>query len=89
MYTAPWSLLDHEVKRDSLFIVVPGLDLETVALAIAQDKKAEIESWINSEQIKRPSPNEIKDWQTPPEATFNFYILQPFVVAQLVLPTSH
>ena len=80
---AEWEWLMPHAKRDAIVIVAPELNLLDVGVAIASDDKANVESWINQQQLSKPSPEQLSDWGNEPTRRFKALIVQPYVLVQL------
>lgn len=80
--TVPWSRLAPHHQRDALFLVDPSLDLVDVAVAVAEDRAAEVGSWIEDERIGRATAEQVEGWEQT-GAVFRFLIVRPLVLAQL------
>ena len=79
---ATWELLMPHVERDVLVIVVPELDLVEVGEAIASDNVTFVQRWISEQQVTKPSPEQIADWNENPAKKFNALIVSPYVLIQ-------
>ncbi|HEY9906594.1 MAG TPA: DUF2288 domain-containing protein [Thermosynechococcaceae cyanobacterium] len=79
---AEWDWLAPHVRRDSVIMVTPGLDLVEVALALASDNTASVQRWIDESLIKKPSPDQIAAWNLNQAKRFNALIVQPYVLVQ-------
>lgn len=75
--------LAQHTARGGLFLVT-GASLADVARAIAANRTAEVEAYIEGGKLRRPAADEHELFAKDPEAyTFSFVIVQPFVLAQL------
>ena len=79
---AEWQWLLPHVRRDSLIVVTPELNIVDVGVAIANNNVTLVENWINEQLIYKPSLNQLADWQTNLSKRFNALIVQPFVLIQ-------
>jgi len=84
---AQWDWLMPHAKRDALVLVDPQLDLLDVGVAIARDDTQQVQSWIGSQQLYKPSSEQLATWNTQPETPFRALIVQPYVLVQ-ELPMS-
>lgn len=80
-----WSDLQAHAARDALFIVVAPLSVIDVALAIARDDSSPVEAWLQAGLLSRPSLMQIETWSQGENVRFRSAIVQPFVVAELLL----
>jgi hypothetical protein len=77
-----WKMLAMHHRRDALFIVRGAVPLLEVALAVAEDRTADVAAWIEAGAIERPTPAEVEAWEREEGAQFVGVIVQPFVLAQ-------
>lgn len=82
LLSTEWSMLLMPYRRDGLFIVAPGLPLLDAATAVALDDKAAVEGWIEDGSIARPTPDQVRVWETEEGPRFLSVIVQPLVLAQ-------
>lgn len=75
-----WDSLKPHASRDALIVVNPLLDLIEVGVAIAQDNKQAVEHWIDEQLLRKPSAEELGNWNGQPEKMFKTLIVQPFVL---------
>jgi hypothetical protein len=81
--TASWELLQPHYERDALFVVDGALDLVDVGVAVAEDRTSEVQGWIEAGQLVRPTAEQAGHWSEH-GGTFQFLIVQPFVLVQPV-----
>ena len=79
---ANWEWLMPHVERDVLVIVVPELDLLEVGEAIASDNVNFVQRWIGEQQMTKPSPEQIAEWNENRSKKFNALIVSPYVLIQ-------
>ncbi|PSO53319.1 MAG: DUF2288 domain-containing protein [Cyanobacteria bacterium QS_7_48_42] len=79
---AEWNWLLPHAKRDAVLVVSPVLNLLDVGVAIAQDDVSVVQSWINNEQLHKPSTQQLSDWNANPDKLFSALIVQPYVLVQ-------
>ncbi|MBE9116448.1 DUF2288 domain-containing protein [Lusitaniella coriacea LEGE 07157] len=79
---AEWDWLMPHAKRDVVIVVSPDLNLLDVGVAIANDNATLVQSWIGTQQVHKPSADELNTWNQNPSKRFNTLIVQPFVVVQ-------
>lgn len=80
--TASWQDLEPHYRRGALFLVDRRLGLLEVAVAVAEDRKGEVQGWLAAGRLGRPTSEQIEAWSAPGEATFRFVIVQPYVFVQ-------
>ena len=80
--TVGWSELHSHAEAGRLFIVASDLDIVDVAVAVANDQAAEVEGWVASGKLLRPSSDQMQAYESREGVTFHFVIVSPFVLAQ-------
>ena len=76
-----WRSLKPHHERGALFLVSGGVELLDAAVAIAEDDSAAVAGWLAQGALARPTDDEADRWTEEPDATFEFLIVQPYVVA--------
>jgi len=76
-----WSELVRHFARGVVVKVAPELDLVKVAVAMAQDRSDEIESWSRAGQIQRASDDDARDWHEQ-QRVFWAVVVAPWVLVQ-------
>jgi len=79
---AEWEWLIPHVKRDAVVIVDRQLDLLDVGAAIAEDRVSSVQSWIDEQQIYKPTAEQVSAWNGDQSKRFHALIVQPFVLVQ-------
>jgi len=79
---AVWTWLAPHVQRESVFVVARDLDLLTVGEAIARDDVPQVQAWIQTARLSKPSAHQIDRWTESPSTRFDALIVQPFVLVQ-------
>ena len=79
-----WKDLRIHLQRDAVILVDPTLDLVDTAVAVAEDDKLQVESWLAEGLLKKPDAAQIKSWETDLEKPFRVLIVQPFILTQSV-----
>jgi hypothetical protein len=79
-----WAALRPHHQRQALFLVSPDLDLVEAALAVAANRADRVEAWLTVGRLGRPQASMADVLKA---GRFQFVIVQPFVLAQL-LPSS-
>lgn len=79
---AEWEWLIPHAKRDALILVDQALSLVDVGVAIANDDVATVQQWISTQQIYKPSPEQLAGWGQDQTRRFNALIVQPYVLVQ-------
>ena len=82
--TVDWRALRTHLRRDSVILVAPELDLVEVACCVAQDRSAEVAGWIAAGQLRKPGVAELDAWERELEKKFRMLIVAPFLLIQAV-----
>jgi hypothetical protein len=83
--TCDWSLLDPHFKRGAVFIVDESLNLAEVGVNVANDEVEIIKDYLSNEQLRKPSDEEVKNWEEKPhEKMAQFLIVQPYVLIKKI-----
>lgn len=80
-----WRELKIHLQRDAIITVAQALDIIDVAVAVADDDKEMVEGWIESEQLAKPTEEQLKGWEKTQEKPFRMLIVQPFILVQEVV----
>ena len=79
-----WDMLAPHMEKGQFFVIGQELDFLDTAVCIADDNIDQVKEWIDSEQMKRPTPQELDQWSTIEGKEFRFVIVKPFVLIQEV-----
>ncbi len=77
-----WKDLRIHLQHGGIIIVTEGLDLIDVAVAVAEDRKPQVEAWIADGALTEPGSEQIETWETELEKPFRLLIVQPFILIQ-------
>lgn len=79
-----WAALEPHALRDAVIVLKlgSGPTLEQAAIAIAEDHTAQVQAWVVSGAIAKPTPEQLAVWKAAPQTRFNHVILQPYVLIQ-------
>jgi hypothetical protein len=80
------SLLPHH-RRDALLVAELEVDLLAVAVAIASDAAEQVAELLSQKKLYKPTLAQLADWCIDVDCRFQYVILQPYVLAQ-VLPAA-
>ena len=81
MQETRWDALAIHAERGRLIVVSPQLDLLTAAMAIAEDKKSDVETFLTAGLLRKAGEAEIAAFEQEDNPKFQFVIVQPFVLA--------
>ncbi len=76
--TVSWSWLRPHEKHKILFQVAETLDLIEVAVAVAEDQTAQVESWLTGGSLMRPTLEQVAKWEKS-GGLFSGIIVKPYV----------
>jgi hypothetical protein len=76
-----WDALAIHAERGGLIMVSPQLDLIEAALAVAEDRTPDIETFLSAGLIHKLTESQIAALDAEENPQFNFVIVQPFVLA--------
>lgn len=74
-----WHLLDKNIERGAVFLISEKLDLIEAGIAVAGDDSSVVKSWLESGDFKKV---EMKMKDQFEKSTFDFIILQPYVLVK-------
>lgn len=77
-----WRDLRIHLQHGGIIIVAEGLELIDVAVAVAEDRKPQVEAWIAGGALTKPSSEQIEAWETELDKPFRMLIVQPFILIQ-------
>jgi len=77
-----WAMLAMHQKREAVFMVKDSIELIDAAVAVAEDNTADVEAWLGSGALYRPTSAQIEAWSKEDDVRFDFVIVQPFVLAR-------
>ncbi|MAE59411.1 MAG: hypothetical protein CME69_11050 [Halobacteriovorax sp.] len=80
---AKWELIAPHHERQAAFIITNDLALEAVGLAMARDESNYVREWIQQKKLLPPTEEQVSTWEED-ETEFNYLIVQPYVIFQLV-----
>ncbi len=76
-----WNYLKPHFKSGAMIYVDPELPLKEVAQAFTDDNKAQVQAWLKSADLVKPSPLH-QDWWEHDQTRFTAVVITPFVLAQ-------
>lgn len=79
---AEWSWIKPHLLRDAVIFVENELDLLGVARALAADDSFQVQAWIQSGKIRKPSSEQVAQWDATPSKRFLSLVVQPYVLIQ-------
>lgn len=77
-----WAALAPHATSGRLFIVASELALLDAAVAVARDDKEQVEPWIISGQLARPTASQVEQFESRSGLGLACVIVSPFVLAQ-------
>jgi hypothetical protein len=79
---AEWQWLKPHLERGALITVDAAIDLAFAGERIAADDARQIETWLSSGALGKPTPAELARWESAPTKKFLTLIISPFVLIQ-------
>jgi hypothetical protein len=76
-----WAELARHFARGVVVKVAAGMDLIAVAVAMAQDRAEEIETWTQAGQIQRATDDDARYWHEQ-DSVFWAVVVAPWVLVQ-------
>ncbi|MDX2495026.1 MAG: DUF2288 domain-containing protein [Desulfuromusa sp.] len=80
-----WRELKIHLQRDSIIVFSAEIDLIEAAVAVADDDKNRVESWLSAGQLGKPTDQQLKDWEDGADKLFRMLIVQPFILIQEIV----
>ncbi len=78
--------LESHFERAALLLLAPHMDLVEVGAAFAEDNKDLVTAWLQDGDLKRAEVKANAPEVFDVDATYEFLILQPFVIAKKIQP---
>ena len=82
-----WSYIKPHYKSGAMIYVDPVLELSEVAEAFTSDNKTQVQAWLKSADLVKPSHLH-EDWWEHDQTRFTAVVITPFVLAQPVSKVS-
>ena len=79
-----WSYLAPHYRNASLYFVDPGLALETVGLAFANNDTPKVDAWLKSGDLVKIEALHAAQWEGDEEVRFEALVVSPFVLCRPV-----
>lgn len=79
--TVGWGYLKPHLDSGALLYVDPSLSITEVGEALANDAKDQIEAWLDSGDLLKPSEPHAEWWSKNPQM-FTALVVSPFVLMQ-------
>ena len=76
-----WKELQRHFARGVVIVVAPELDLVDVAVSMARDDKAAVETWMSAGQVARAGDDDARAWSDR-DATLWTVVVAPWVLVQ-------
>jgi hypothetical protein len=77
-----YSDLAAHLGRDAVFVVASSLSLVTCGVAVATDDVENVERWVASGELRKPSKAERAAWPNDAGRRWLAVAVQPFVLVQ-------
>jgi len=82
-----WAYIKPHYKSGAMIYVDPDLELTKVAEAFTKDDKAQVQAWLKSADLVKPSHLH-EDWWEHDQTRFTAVVITPFVLAQPITKIS-
>jgi len=79
-----WPELERHYARGVVIVISAELELVEVAASFTEDKKDDVEKWMNAGQIHRANDEDAKHWSDS-EPVFWSIVVAPWVLAQEIV----
>jgi hypothetical protein len=79
-----WPELERHYARGIVIVITAELELVEVAASFAEDKKDNVEKWMNTGQIHRANDDDAKHWNDS-DPVFWSIVVAPWVLAQEIV----
>jgi len=76
-----WTYLKPHFNNDAMIYVDPELKLSDVAEVFVKDDKAQVQAWLKTADLVKPSSLHAEWWEYD-ETRFTAVVVNPFVLAQ-------
>ncbi len=80
-----WRELKIHLQRDAIITVSAAIDLIEAAVAVAEDNKEQVETWIDTGCLGKPTEQQLASWEQEEEKPFQMLIVQPFILIQEIV----
>lgn len=77
-----WSDLRQHADRGAMLVVSGELGLLEATSAVVRDERPEVERWLQTGTLARPTDAQRARWDDEPDTRFECLIAQPFVLAR-------
>ena len=78
------NLLEPHFLRGAIIFVRPPNDLAQIGRLMADNKTHLIKGLLEANELIKPTEELFNEWKNDKDAKFNFIIIQPFVLVQLI-----
>lgn len=79
-----WPELERHYARGVVIVISAELELVEVAASFAEDKKSNVEKWMNTGQIHRANDEDARQWSVS-KPVFWSIVVAPWVLAQEIV----
>lgn len=82
IFKSSWSDIKEHTLRDGVILVSSQLSLEVAAKAVVENDTEAVNSWIESQLVGKPTPEQLEEWGKDANKPFLLFIAQPYVLIQ-------
>ena len=79
---ALWHWLQPHNERGALILVDSMLDLAEVGACLAADDGVQVQSWLASQLLAKPTAEQLECWNREQSKSFRMLVVSPFVLIQ-------
>lgn len=80
---AIWEWLSPHAARARVILVGAKLDIVDVGVALTEDNKQLVQSWIEDAWLRHPNADELSAWNGNKEKEFISLVVPPFVLVRI------
>ncbi len=80
---ALWEWLSPHAARAKVILVAAKLDLVDVGVALTEDNKQLVQSWIDDGWVRHPTSEELSAWNANQKKEFASLVVPPFVLVRV------
>ncbi len=78
----PWRALRGQAGQDVYILVDSAIDIAEVGVAVVDDNTVQVETWVRTGQVGKPTLENLAAWDQAPDKIFRTLITHPYVLIQ-------
>jgi hypothetical protein len=79
---AQWQWLRPHAERGALVLIDTMLELAVVGACFAADNSVQVQGWLASGLLVKPTAAQLDLWNSQPDKCFSMLVISPFVLIQ-------